>query len=160
MLNIRTRAKAVVAAGAVTLLAAEFAATAVANRVQFDGKVTGHPRVVMGFVLVGSRCPSGAHCFDHAKVTEFSAENISYPDCPQLLEGGFDFGAVRTLDKRSVRVDRRRSFNFHGPGGSDPQVHGSVHGQFLKHGAKAKGWFEVYNGPCTTGRLNWTATRG
>ncbi len=158
MLNVGTCAKAVTAGCAVALLTAAFAAAAVANRVHYDGAVTGHKRVLMGFDLIGTRCPSGAHCFDHAKVTKFVAVNISYPDCPQLLEGTFDFG-YKGSDKRTVRVDKHKSFNFHGPG-FDPQLRGSVHGQFHNHGATAKGWFKVDNGPCTTGRLNWTASRG
>jgi hypothetical protein len=158
MLNIKTRAKGVLAAGAVTLLAGAFAAPAVANSVTYNGNVTGHASMLMGFDLIGKRCPSGARCFDHAKVTAFSVVNISYPDCPQLLSGAFDFGDIAP-DKRSVRVDKHGSFNFHGPGGLDPQIRGSLHGQFLKHGG-AKGWVEVHNGNCTTGRLNWTATRG
>jgi hypothetical protein len=157
MLESRTRAKVVIAGGAVTLLVAVFAGNAFANTVSFGGNVSGQASVIVSFELHGTRCPRGPHCFDHAKVTGFGAANFSYPNCPDLAEGAFIFGNPNT-GKPGVRVDKHDSFNGNGRDYVDPVLRVSFHGRFVKRGAEAQGWFEVDNAGCTTGRLNWTAT--
>jgi hypothetical protein len=159
-LGKRTRAR-LIGVGAAALLAAGFAAaSAFANTVSYGGQVNGHKRVLVSFDLIGAHCPKGPHCFDHAKVTKFGAVNFGYPGCPNLLEGGFEYGNPDTTKPTAVKVNGRLSFGGQGRADDDFIIRVAFHGQFLKHGAKATGWFEVHNGPCSTGKLNWTATPG
>jgi hypothetical protein len=157
---MRIRAKGA-CAGAAVLLTAALAGSALANTVTYGGHVTGHRRVIVAFELIGVRCPSGAHCFDHAKVTDFGAANFDYPNCPELFEGAFDFGNPNTLKPIAVKVGQNMGFGGQGFDRLDKALRVSFHGRFIKHRFKAAGWFEVHNTPsCSTGRLNWTATPG
>jgi hypothetical protein len=147
------------AAGAIALLVAVFAGSALANTVTYSGRVSGHPREPVAFELIGPHCPNGADCFKHATVTKFGVGNYRYPGCPNLLEGAFEYGNPNTLKPGRVRVDTHKGFGVtNGRSDLDFIIHGSFHGRFLDHGSKAKGWVEVDNGGCLTGKLNWTLT--
>ena len=161
MVEIGTRVRAVIASAAVALLMAVFAGSAFANTVVYGGQVTsGQTRVSLSFELSGAHCPQGSHCFDRAKVTKFLAVNFAYPDCPNVLEGAYEFGNPNTGQPGTVKVDKHQGFSGHGHADNDLIITGSFHGRFLKHGSKATGWLEVENQGCLTGRLNWIATPG
>jgi hypothetical protein len=161
MLEIGTRVGAVVASAALALLMAMSADSAFANSVVYAGQVTsGQTRVLLVFDLSGAHCPNGPHCFDHAKVSKFGAVNFAYPDCPNVLEGAYEFGNPNTGQPGTVKVDKHQGFSGHGDADNDNIITGSFHGRFLNHGSKARGWLEVENEGCLTGKLNWTATPG
>ena len=85
------------------------------------------------FVLAGKGCPGGKHCFDNARITEFSGFWEQFPNCPEVnLSGGFTYGPTGGRP-RSVRVRRDRTFRGHGPStnfGGDTVTFG---GRFLRN---------------------------
>ena len=89
----------------------------------------------------------------------FGAASYGYPNCPQVLEGAFDFGNPNTGKPTPVKVGKNLSFGGHGLSDHDFLIRVAFHGRFINHGRKAKGWFVVHNTTeCSTGRLDWTAT--
>ena len=147
--------------GALTLLLA-CPVSAYANTVSYTGVGTnlepgqtkGLP-VYMGFDLSGKGCPGGRHCFDHARVQNFDGVSWAYPNCPEILDGVFEF------DKnRSHRVTKAKPHRFSASGVSELYAddHVSISGRLLNRGRTAKGWFTVTDSGCSTGRLHWTAT--
>lgn len=159
----RTRPKALGIIGALALLLV-CAGNASANTVRYTGKGTnlkpgqtkGLP-VFMGFDLRGKRCPSGPTCFDHAKVQNFDGVSWAYPNCPDVLDGAFEF------DKnRAHQVTKASPHRFSASGVSDLYAgdHVTIRGRLLHHGRIAKGWFTVTDSGCSTGRVHWTATPG
>jgi hypothetical protein len=147
--------------GALALLLV-FAGSAHANTVSYTGEGTkiqpgqtkGLP-VLMGFDLRGKDCPTGPHCFDHAKVQGFNGVSWAFPNCREVLDGVFE------LDKdRPRRVGRAspHEFSASGPNELYEGAHVTISGRFLRHGKTAKGWFTVTDSGCSTGRLYWIAT--
>lgn len=156
-----TKALGIICALALLLLLA-FASNAHANTVSYTGEGTnlepgqtkGLP-VLMGFELSGKSCPSGPHCFDHAKVQNFNGVSWAYPNCPEILDGVF------TLDKDSGhRVTKKSPHTFSANGASEQYAadHVTISGRLLHHGRIAKGWFTVTDSGCSTERVHWTAT--
>ncbi len=145
---------------AVALLSS--AAVAQANRVHYVGYV-GHTQVIVEFWLVGKNCPTGRHCYDHAKVVKFGAVSYGWPDCPNLLESGFEFGDAENGDPETIDVNKRR--HFHEVGGSTEDLYDVVRvsGHIWKNGRKAQGVFHVvragFGSHCSTGDVHWTIPR-
>lgn len=148
--------------GTLFVLAIAVAAPAVASArsVSYTGEATklraGQTRglpVYVGFVLVGKGCPTKPSCLEHAKVRAVSSVAWAYPNCPEVLDGIFELDA-----KSPVPVGPRPPHAFVSAGISElySQTHVSFHGRFRANG-KARGWFEVEEGPCSTGRIPWAA---
>jgi hypothetical protein len=150
------RALGIVGALALLLVCA---AAAFAKTVSYTGEGTnlkpgqtkGLP-VLMGFELHGKGCPSGPHCFDHAVLRKINGVSWAYPNCPEVLDGLFEFD-------HSVRVAKKAPHGFSASGASDDYAadHVEIEGRFLHHGRIAKGWFTVDDQGCSTGRIHWTA---
>lgn len=126
--------------------------SALAASVHYVGKpVDGNAREFVSFDLNGDRCQDGSKkCIDldkGAKVTKFGAVSWSYPNCPEILEGAFQF-------KKSLRVDKDGGF-----GGTEktPWETITVKGKINEEKAKARGTFTVESDGCSTGTRKWTA---
>lgn len=135
------------------------AGNAYANKVSYTGEGTnlkpgqtkGLP-VLMGFDLRGKGCPAGPHCFDHAVLRNVDGVSWAYPNCPEILDGVFEFD-------HGIRVAKKGPHRFRASGASDDYAGDQVEieGRFLHHGRFAKGWFTVTDQGCSTGRVHWTA---
>lgn len=155
---IRPCTKALGIIGALALLLA-CPVSAYANTVSFTGEGThlepgqtkGLP-VLMGFDLIGKKCPGGDLCFKHAKVQNFDGVSYAFPNCPELLDSAFEFKSNST---RPVTKGKTHSFSATGTSFEGDRV--TIAGHFLKKGRSAKGWFTVIREGCSTGRLTWTA---
>src|SRR3954453_14157337 len=103
MIGTCTKALSIIGALAVLLTCA---GNAYANTVSYTGKGTnlkpgqtkGLP-VLMGFDLVGKGCPTGPHCFDHAKVQNFNGVSWASPNCPEVLDGAFELNRTSRAAK-------------------------------------------------------------
>jgi hypothetical protein len=135
------------------------AGNAYANSVSYTGEGTnlepgqtkGLP-VLMGFELRGKGCPTGPHCFDHAVLRKLDGVSWAYPNCPEILDGVFEFD-------HGIRVARNAPHRFSASGASDVYAGDQVEieGRFPRHGRIAKGWFTITDQGCSTGRVHWTA---
>jgi hypothetical protein len=152
----RTGAAIVLAALAMALA---FAAGADAKTVSYTGEGTslkagqskGLP-ILMGFELRGKGCPGGPHCFDHALVSKFDGVSWAYPNCPEVLDSGFELAKTSRVAKAAPHTFSASGVNENYAG---DQV--TIEGRLLRHGRLAKGWFTVTDSGCSTGRVSWTA---
>jgi hypothetical protein len=133
-------------------------ALASANTVSYTGKIvkvhSGQTRglpIYVGFKLTGQDCPLGSPCFDHASVKNLHAVDWAYPNCPEVLDGLFELKG-----SHSVSADSPHAFGASGSPEAEPQRQVTFDGQIQSNG-KARGWFEVSEAGCSTGRINWTA---
>ena len=137
------------------------AGTASANTVSYTGMGTnikpGQTRglpVLMGFELRGKGCPTGPHCFDHAKVQSFDGVSWAFPNCLEVLDGVFELDKGRG---RPVAKDPPHGFSASGPNETYERAQVTISGRFLRHGRVAKGWFTVVDSGCSTERIHWIA---
>jgi len=117
-----------------------------------SGQTRGQHPVFVTFNLIGDGCPTGPKCFDHAKVGTFTSIAWAYPNCPEILDGSFE---IAKPDPRPV-TPSRHTFSIAGISELYPATHVEIHGRILPSGT-ARGWFEVSEGPCSTGHIAWTA---
>ncbi len=144
----------------VTLIALlAIAAPAAAKTVSYTGKGvnvrSGQTRglpIYVGFDLIGKGCPTGPRCLKDARVQAINAVDWAYPNCLEVFDGVFD------IDRHSPRPVAPKTHTFSASGVSEDysQTHVTFSGRFLR-GGKAKGWFEVEEAPCATGRIHWEA---
>jgi hypothetical protein len=115
------------------------------------GQSKGLP-ILIGLDLVGKGCPSGPHCFDHARVRNPEAVSWAYPNCPEVLDSAFELQAAASVARAAPH-----RFHLSGSNAEYAGDHVVVDGRFLKGGKTAKGWFTVEDSGCSTGKVLWVA---
>ena len=129
-----------------------------ANVVTYEGQGTQNKRVLVGFKLKGKHCPASRACMNHGKVKSFSPVSYPYPNCSvNLAEGAGEYPKDMAVHKGHFKGPRAK-----GPFSTDDEI--EVKGHFDHQGARARGWFEAWNGKpdtgyCSTGRVHWVAER-
>jgi hypothetical protein len=149
-------AKLAAIAAAAACLAAP--AVAAANTVGYSGvgvnvspgQTRGLP-IYIGFQLTGAGCPRGAKCLNHAAVKKLEAVDWAYPNCLEVLDGAFELKGSHPISAGSPHA-----FSASGSPEGEPQRHVTFGGRIQANG-KARGWFEVSEVGCSTGRIHWTA---
>jgi hypothetical protein len=113
------------------------------------GQTRGLP-IYIGFQLSGAGCPTGPGCLDHAHVSKLEAVDWAYPNCLEVLDGAFELKGASSLGAKS------HAFHAVGSPEAEPARKVTFAGQFRPNG-KARGFFEVEEAGCATGRIHWSA---
>jgi hypothetical protein len=115
-----------------------------------SGQTRGRP-ILIGFQLVGRGCPQRLDCLEHATVKKVEAVSWAYPNCLEVLDSAFALKG-----SHSVSANEPHTFSVSGSPEAEPQRHVHFVGQIEENG-KARGYFEVSEPGCSTGRIHWTA---